>query len=41
MDAAAFLEANDSTGFFEPLGDLLTPGPTNTNVNDIRIILIG
>ncbi|HEY8564105.1 MAG TPA: glycerate kinase [Beijerinckiaceae bacterium] len=41
VDAAARLADNDSTGFFEPLGDLLTPGPTRTNVNDCRIILVG
>jgi hydroxypyruvate reductase len=41
LDAAALLADNDSTRFFEALGDLLTPGPTRTNVNDCRIILIG
>jgi glycerate 2-kinase len=41
LDAAAHLAHNDSTGFFEPLGDLLTCGPTRTNVNDCRIILVG
>jgi glycerate 2-kinase len=40
LDARAFLARNDSTGFFEALGDLLTPGPTLTNVNDCRVILI-
>jgi glycerate 2-kinase len=40
LDPAAYLADNDSTGFFERLGDLLTPGPTLTNVNDCRIILI-
>jgi hydroxypyruvate reductase len=40
LDAAAFLANNDSTGFFRSLGDLLTPGPTRTNVNDFRAILI-
>ncbi len=40
LDPAAFLANNDSTGFFEPLGDLLTPGPTCTNVNDFRAVLI-
>ena len=39
-DAAAFLERNDSTGFFAHLGDLLRPGPTYTNVNDFRAVLI-
>jgi glycerate 2-kinase len=41
LDPAAFLAENDSTGFFERLGDLLQPGPTFTNVNDFRAILIG
>jgi hydroxypyruvate reductase len=40
LDARAMLANNDSTGFFEALGDLLTPGPTLTNVNDCRVILI-
>jgi glycerate 2-kinase len=37
---AQSLAENDSTGFFEPLGDLLRTGPTLTNVNDCRVILI-
>jgi len=41
LDARAFLAANDSYHFFEPLGDLLKTGPTNTNVMDIRLLLIG
>ena len=40
LDPAAFLSDNDSTGFFAALGDLLTPGPTFTNVNDFRAILV-
>jgi hydroxypyruvate reductase len=40
LDADAFLEDNDSTGFFERLGDLLVPGPTFTNVNDLRAIVV-
>lgn len=40
LDPAAYLADNDSTGFFERLGDLLNTGPTLTNVNDCRIILI-
>jgi glycerate 2-kinase len=40
LDPAAFLADNNSTGFFTPLGDLLTPGPTFTNVNDFRAILV-
>jgi glycerate 2-kinase len=40
LDPARFLADNDSTGFFERLGDLLTPGPTCTNVNDLRVVLV-
>jgi glycerate 2-kinase len=40
LDPARFLADNDSTGFFEPLGDLLVPGPTCTNVNDLRAVLV-
>ncbi len=40
LDPAAFLAENNSTAFFEALGDLLQPGPTYTNVNDFRAILI-
>ena len=34
------LDRNDAYGFFEPLGDLVFTGPTHTNVNDFRAILI-
>ncbi len=40
LDPALFLAENDSTGFFTRLGDLLRPGPTYTNVNDFRAILV-
>lgn len=40
-DPAEFLERNDSTGFFAAIGDLLQTGPTLTNANDLRVILIG
>jgi hydroxypyruvate reductase len=40
LDAAAFLADNDSTGFFNVIGDLFTPGPTFTNVTDFRAILV-
>ncbi|WP_029030783.1 glycerate kinase type-2 family protein [Salinarimonas rosea] len=40
LDAARFLDENDSTAFFETLSDLHAPGPTRTNVNDCRIILV-
>jgi len=34
------LDAHDSTGFFRPLKDLLETGPSMTNVNDFRVILV-
>jgi len=34
------LARNDAYGFFEPLGDLVITGPTHTNVNDFRALLI-
>ncbi|MEP6739325.1 MAG: glycerate kinase [Caldimonas sp.] len=40
MKAQAFLDRNDAFAFFEPLGDLLTTGPTFTNVNDFRALLV-
>ena len=40
LNAAKFLENNDSTGFFRPIGDLILCGPTQTNVNDFRVILV-
>jgi glycerate 2-kinase len=40
LDPAVFLNDNNSTEFFEKLGDLMTPGPTLTNVNDFRAILV-
>lgn len=41
VDASAHLENNDAYGFFSTLGDLLVTGPTRTNVNDFRAILVG
>jgi glycerate 2-kinase len=41
LEATAYLEDNDSYHFFEKLGDHLTTGPTNTNVMDLRLILVG
>ena len=35
LDPDEFLARNDAYHFFEPLGDLLKPGPTQTNVNDL------
>jgi len=40
VDARARLADNDAYGFFEALGDLVVSGPTLTNVNDFRCILI-
>ena len=40
LDARAFLERNDSYGFFAALGDLVVTGPTRTNVNDYRAIVV-
>ncbi len=41
LDPAAFLARNDSHTFFERLGCQVVTGPTHTNVNDFRAILIG
>jgi hydroxypyruvate reductase len=40
LDPKAHLENNDAYPFFQKLGDLLTTGPTHTNVMDVRILLI-
>jgi hydroxypyruvate reductase len=40
VDARARLADNDGHGFFSALGDLVVTGPTRTNVNDFRAILI-
>jgi hydroxypyruvate reductase len=40
LDPAAFLADNDSTGFFNGIGDLFVPGPTFTNVTDFRAIVV-
>ncbi len=39
-DPKALLSANDSWGAFNALGDLFEPGPTGTNVNDLRVVLV-
>jgi hydroxypyruvate reductase len=41
LEPGKFLTENDSYHFFEPLGDLVKTGPTNTNVMDVRLILVG
>jgi hydroxypyruvate reductase len=40
LDPAAFLADNNSTGFFNAIGDLFAPGPTFTNVTDFRAIIV-
>jgi glycerate 2-kinase len=40
LKAPDFLDRNDAYNFFAPLGDLIVPGPTFTNVNDFRALLI-
>ena len=40
LDPKAYLDNNDATAFFEATGDLLKTGPTLTNVNDVRVILV-
>jgi len=40
LKAQDFLDNNDAYNFFKPLGDLVAPGPTFTNVNDFRAVLI-
>ena len=40
MKAADYLDRNDAYSFFQPLGDLVVPGPTFTNVNDFRAVLV-
>ena len=38
LNPAEFLSRNAAYEFFDPLGDLLKPGPTLTNVNDLTFI---
>jgi hydroxypyruvate reductase len=40
LKAAAFLDRNDSYAYFSALGDLVVTGPTHTNVNDFRALLV-
>ena len=35
-----YLDRNDGYGYFSALGDLVLTGPTFTNVNDFRAILV-
>jgi hydroxypyruvate reductase len=40
LDAQKFLDENDTTSYFEAAGGLIVRGPTQTNVNDFRVILV-
>ena len=40
-EAGQYLARNDSYHYFQSLGDLVKTGPTNTNVMDVRLVLIG
>lgn len=40
LDANKFLSENNAYLFFKALGDLVVTGPTLTNVNDFRVILL-
>ena len=40
LKPAEYLDRNDAYSFFAALGDLVVPGPTFTNVNDFRALLI-
>ncbi len=40
LDPASYLANNDATAFFSATGDLVLTGPTLTNVNDVRVILV-
>ena len=41
LNAKAMLAANDAHSFFEALGDQVITGPTLTNVNDFRAVVVG
>src|SRR6185312_8413080 len=41
LDPRAALASNDAYSAFKAIGDLFVTGPTGTNVNDFRAILIG
>ena len=40
MKLDTYLDRNDAYGYFDALGDLVVTGPTYTNVNDFRVLLI-
>ena len=41
MDPARYLRSNDSYNFLKAVGDLVTTGPTQTNLMDLQILLAG
>lgn len=41
LSARRHLDLHTSYSYFDRLGRLLVTGPTNTNVNDLRVVLIG
>ncbi len=40
LNVGSYADNNDSYNFFKDLGDLIITGPTNTNVMDVRIMLV-
>jgi len=40
LKASDAMDRNDAYGFFQPLGDLVVTGPSFTNVNDFRAMLV-
>ena len=40
LKVSTFLDRNDAYGFFEAVDDLFVTGPTHTNVNDFRALLV-
>jgi len=41
LSVTSYLQENDSYNFFKKLNDLIITGPTNTNVMDLRLIMVG
>jgi hydroxypyruvate reductase len=41
LDPSAHLESNDSGSLFAALGDLVVTGPTNTNLQDLYLVIVG
>ncbi|MBN2208144.1 MAG: glycerate kinase [Candidatus Coatesbacteria bacterium] len=40
MEAADYLDRNDSFSYFDAIGDTIVTGPTGTNVMDIRLVMV-